>query len=368
MMYKDFFSRQMVQLDSVRPLLDTAGTRNLALVTAALQGGIKGAPITLKGVPTRVTITLPEDVTIRPAALGLLSAPPAGTSQLAEARLSKLAGSGEGSKWGYAGAWGYGPSAWPGATPPSSWGDIEGSELCKIGRAQSPVAIDSSKAVGAVDMPPLAWLCGGKPCAGDGVAKYDADTPSKVREFYDGHFFTADSFAADGPPKITVDGTEYTLDELHFHTPSEHTIGGKYFDLEMQLVHSTPEGRTLGVAVLMFTGDGSSGPGWVSELASVIAPCHLSPDSTACRLTAAPTLLASKFEFKQVAISLAPLLKHYYRYTGSITNPPCTEDVSWAVLRAPLEVSQDDWTAIAALQGKNNRPLQPLNGRTITWV
>ena len=34
---QDFFSKQMVQLDSVRPLLDTVGTRNLALVTAALQ-------------------------------------------------------------------------------------------------------------------------------------------------------------------------------------------------------------------------------------------------------------------------------------------------------------------------------------------
>lgn len=388
MMYKDFFSREMVQLDSVRPLLDTAGTRNLALVTAALQGGSKGGPITLKGVPTQVTITLPEDVTIQPAVLGLFKAPRSATSQLAATaarrsaaakrlaaktaggRTTALAG-GTGmskDKWGYAGTWGYAPTAWPAAATPNAWGDIEGNELCRLGRAQSPIDIVSSKAVGAAELPALKWTCKGAPCAGDGVVRYDAATESKVREFYDGHFFTADNFGADGPPKVTVDGAEYSLDEVHFHTPSEHTLGGKYFDLEMQLMHSTPEGRTLGVAVLLQTGDGSDGPGWLSELASVITPCHLSSDATACKLSASPTLLASKFEFKQVAVTLEPLLNHYYRYTGSITNPPCTEDVEWVVVRVPVEVSQDDWTAIAALQGKNNRPLQPLNGRVVSWV
>lgn len=35
----------------------------------------------------------------------------------------------------------------------------------------------------------------------------------------------------------TVDGKVFELKQFHFHTPSEHTIDGEYFPLEMHLVH-----------------------------------------------------------------------------------------------------------------------------------
>ena len=33
--------------------------------------------------------------------------------------------------------------------------------------------------------------------------------------------------------------------QLHFHAPSEHTIDGKYFDLEMHIVHTYSETQYL---------------------------------------------------------------------------------------------------------------------------
>jgi len=37
--------------------------------------------------------------------------------------------------------------------------------------------------------------------------------------------------------KTTVNGKEFELKQFHFHTPSEHTIDGEYFPLEMHMVH-----------------------------------------------------------------------------------------------------------------------------------
>jgi carbonic anhydrase len=34
-----------------------------------------------------------------------------------------------------------------------------------------------------------------------------------------------------------VNGKEFALKQFHFHSPSEHTIDGEYFPLEMHMVH-----------------------------------------------------------------------------------------------------------------------------------
>ena len=51
---------------------------------------------------------------------------------------------------------------------------------------------------------------------------------------------------------VVIDGVKYELAQFHFHSPSEHTIGGKSFDLEMHLVHKTADGK-IAVIGLMFT-------------------------------------------------------------------------------------------------------------------
>jgi carbonic anhydrase len=52
-------------------------------------------------------------------------------------------------------------------------------------------------------------------------------------------------------------------------------------------------------------------------------------------------------------------------YMGSLTAPPCTEGVTWFVLKRPVEVSPAQIAAFARLYPHDVRPVQPLNGRAI---
>lgn len=36
-------------------------------------------------------------------------------------------------------------------------------------------------------------------------------------------------------------GTEFTAAQFHIHTPSEHTVNGIHYDLEMHIVHTLNE-------------------------------------------------------------------------------------------------------------------------------
>ena len=56
----------------------------------------------------------------------------------------------------------------------------------------------------------------------------------------------------------------------------------------------------------------------------------------------------------------------YYHYEGSLTTPPCSEEVDWYVLREIKTVSQEQVNAIADLHnGFNHRSIQARNGREI---
>jgi carbonic anhydrase len=54
-----------------------------------------------------------------------------------------------------------------------------------------------------------------------------------------------------------------------------------------------------------------------------------------------------------------------YHYTGSLTTPPCSENVQWLVLRDMISLTRDQVNAFSSRIGPNNRPTQPLNDRTI---
>ncbi|WP_144340432.1 carbonic anhydrase family protein, partial [Snodgrassella alvi] len=63
---------------------------------------------------------------------------------------------------------------------------------------------------------------------------------------------------------------------------------------------------------------------------------------------------------------LYPHNHSYYRYTGSLTTPPCSEPVTWILFRQPITLSKAEIAEIAKyLPKNNNRPVQPLNNRII---
>ena len=62
---------------------------------------------------------------------------------------------------------------------------------------------------------------------------------------------------------------------------------------------------------------------------------------------------------------LLPSDRGYYTFTGSLTTPPCSEDVTWFVLKQPVEISKPEESAFAKRYAHNARPVQPLNGRSV---
>ena len=55
----------------------------------------------------------------------------------------------------------------------------------------------------------------------------------------------------------------------------------------------------------------------------------------------------------------------YYTFSGSLTTPPCSEDVTWFVLKKPVEISKPEEAAFATKYAHNARPVQPLHGRAV---
>ena len=61
--------------------------------------------------------------------------------------------------------------------------------------------------------------------------------------------------------------------------------------------------------------------------------------------------------------ALIPKSLGYYSFEGSLTTPPCTEGVTFYILKTPTNMSK---AQVQAFPFKvNARPVQPLNGRKI---
>ena len=56
----------------------------------------------------------------------------------------------------------------------------------------------------------------------------------------------------------------------------------------------------------------------------------------------------------------------YYRFSGSLTTPPCSEGVRWLILKEIQQASATQISEFSKLMGHpNNRPVQSLNGRVV---
>lgn len=146
---------------------------------------------------------------------------------------------------------------------------------------------------------------------------------------------------------LALDGNEYELLQFHFHAPSENQITGRSYPLEGHLVHADKNGNLAVIALMFEEGE---------------------PNAALARLWKAPPSAGQTQQIAPVADAseLLPAELDYYRFSGSLTTPPCTEGVRWLVLKQPLVASREQIDALAKAVGHaNNRPLQPLNSRVV---
>jgi carbonic anhydrase len=146
---------------------------------------------------------------------------------------------------------------------------------------------------------------------------------------------------------LVVGDNRYQLTQFHFHRPSEEYVNGKPYDMVLHLMHQGTDGAIVGVAVFLKAGTSNS---LVQQIWDHM-PAREGQQ-------AVPGLKLNPGE-------LLPRDKAYYSYLGSVTAPPCTEGVTWYVLKEPVEIAQQQIEAFAALYPHDARPPQPLNGRKI---
>ena len=204
---------------------------------------------------------------------------------------------------------------------PTHWGEF--SKTCAKGNAQSPINIVPGKSVHLNAQYKL-------------HLHEDVHTTAKVID--NGHSIKV-------TPKeggtIELHGETFKLLQFHFHGKSEHTVDGKRYDMVAHLVHQNPETKQLAVIAVFFE-EGKNNPVLDNVLSGIdkeirIDPADLLPADTS----------------------------HYFHYIGSLTTPPCSENVQWYLLKQPTQASKDQIEAFRKYYVDNERPIQELHNRTI---
>ena len=58
--------------------------------------------------------------------------------------------------------------------------------------------------------------------------------------------------------------------------------------------------------------------------------------------------------------------REYFRYMGSLTTPPCSENVIWTVFIDKIPIAEESLNELRQnLMKKVYRPVQPINDRTV---
>jgi carbonic anhydrase len=210
---------------------------------------------------------------------------------------------------------------------PSHWGDLSPDyAACKTGHQQSPIDIRDSK---KTDLPAI---------------QFDyKESPLHIVD--NGHTVMVNYSAGSS---IRVGDKQYTLKQFHFHRPSEEKINGKSHDMVVHLVHADRDGNLAVVAVLLDKGVDNS---LIHQLWANL-PMEKEKES----------LLD---DIRINAADLLPSDRGYYTFSGSLTTPPCSENVTWFVLKHPVTVTSGEIERFSNLYWHDARPTQPVYGRVV---
>jgi carbonic anhydrase len=232
------------------------------------------------------------------------------------------------------------PWAYEGPRGAEHWSELDPSYApCNTGEEQSPIDIQNAE---RADLP---------------VLRFDSRSAPLKYLVNNGHTIRVNYHDAPGTGNLLIVGDKrYQLTQFHFHRPSEEYIHGKPYDMVAHLMYQDSDGKVAGVAVLLRSGK---------------------PNATIQQIwdnmPRTESKVLSDFSHEEQSVpgvdinpsGLLPRDTSYYMYMGSVTAPPCTEGVTWFVLKTPLEISADQISAFAQLYPHGVRPTQPLNGRVV---
>jgi len=149
---------------------------------------------------------------------------------------------------------------------------------------------------------------------------------------------------------LALDGIVYDLTQFHFHTLSEHTVGGQRGVMELHAVFADPASDKKAVVGTLFV------IGQTNRFIATLLANGL-PQKSGDEVSV-PS------EHINVGDALTSTAR-YYTYPGSLTTPPCSETVTWLVLHDFAQLSKNQFEAFRTILGNNFRPLQLRDGRTV---
>ena len=116
--------------------------------------------------------------------------------------------------------------------------------------------------------------------------------------------------------------TMYFLKSMSFHSPSEHTINGMQYDAELEILHQTQDGSQTAILSVLFSSQMNIGSCLITDLG----------------LSSFSSMRSSTQAAQSKTIALTPLgyyigriMDSFYYYKGSLTTPPCTENIDWFI-------------------------------------
>jgi carbonic anhydrase len=134
---------------------------------------------------------------------------------------------------------------------------------------------------------------------------------------------------------------------LLYSGPSEHQVNGELFPLAAHFVHRNDSGALAVGGVLYRKGE------WNEDLAKLGAIAQKEINQP----VPVPVDLRD--------VDLYTNHESYYRYSGSLTTPPCTEGVRWFVLKTIGHIAPEQGVKCVSLIGEDARGPQPLNARIV---
>jgi carbonic anhydrase len=200
--------------------------------------------------------------------------------------------------------------------------------ICDTGRRQSPIDIPAQAA--------------SRPKQPAMLTSYQ---PAPLRLANDGHTLRV-RFAKAG--ELVLGHERYALQQFHFHTPGGDKLNGEAFEFAAHILHKGASGQLLAIVVPFRIGA-------ESPLLAQVLP-HIPPKVNGDHV----------IDKVQVNVDdLLPRKRSYYRYSGSLTDAPCTENVEWLVMKEPLTLSKAQLATWRSHFKDNMRGVNPLNGRPV---
>ncbi|KAG5184804.1 carbonic anhydrase alpha superfamily protein [Tribonema minus] len=279
--------------------------------------------------------------------------------------------------------------------PPKLWSSTAGAAACASGARQSPINIAANDVL--ADCPAVA------------VADVAIQVAPMAIEFFPaactfGELVIEPSVknwevqftGCAAKPHIEVSartasegGAGADCRRFHFHSVSEHVIGGGYYDGELHMVHANADKSKYIVIGVMLAANGNlrdntEVQNYWARLAVKAQELVAPPAAGATEKPVDQKELGSQDQEPVAAdadvadpYAMLPAGTEYYTYLGSLTTPPCTEAVTWVVMAEPVTVTQNEMRvfresmakahgSLVDQSGSNSRPPQPLNTRHIS--